>query len=76
MPVCESGSTDPQEVRDSLASLDMTTFYGRLKFDSAGAKTFKSMVTIQIQNGVVNPVFPANVADAQMQYPTPNFGSR
>jgi branched-chain amino acid transport system substrate-binding protein len=72
----KAGSTDPQKVRDALASLDVTTFYGQLKFDSTGANTFKPMVTIQIQNGVVNTVFPANIANAQMQYPTPNFGSR
>lgn len=72
----QAGSTDPQKVRDALASLDVTTFYGQLKFDSTGANTFKPMVTIQIQNGVVNTVFPAEIANAKMTYPTPNFGSR
>lgn len=72
----KAGSIDPQKVRDALASLDVTTFYGQLKFDSTGANTFKPMVTIQIQNGVVNTVFPSDVANAKMQYPTPPFGSR
>ena len=34
------------------------------------------MVTIQIQNGVVQTVYPSTVANAQLQYPTPAFGSR
>lgn len=72
----KAGSVDPQAVRNALASLDVTTFYGQLKFDSTGANTFKPMVTIQIQNGVVNTVFPSDVANAKMQYPTPPFGSR
>ena len=72
----QAGSTDPSKVRDALAALDVTTFYGQLKFDSTGANTFKPMVTIQIQNGVVNTVFPSDVANAKLQYPTPNFGSR
>ena len=71
-----AGSIDPAKVRDALASLDVTTFYGELKFDSTGKNVTKPMVTIQIQNGVVQTVYPANVANAQMQYPTPPFGSR
>ena len=71
-----AGSIDPAKVRDALASLDVTTFYGELKFDSTGKNVTKPMVTIQIQNGVVQTVFPANVANAQLQYPTPPFGSR
>ncbi|HEX6800264.1 MAG TPA: amino acid ABC transporter substrate-binding protein [Ktedonobacterales bacterium] len=71
-----AGSIDPAKVRDALASLDVTTFYGELKFDSTGKNVTKPMVTIQIQNGVVQTVFPADVANATLQYPTPPFGSR
>jgi branched-chain amino acid transport system substrate-binding protein len=71
-----ASSTDPQKVRDALANLDVTTFYGRLKFDSTGKNTYKPMVTIQIQNGQVQTVYPSDVANAQLQYPTPAFGSR
>jgi branched-chain amino acid transport system substrate-binding protein len=71
-----AGSIDPNKVRDALANLDVTTFYGEIKFDSTGKNVTKPMVTIQIQNGVVQTVYPANVANAQLQYPTPPFGSR
>jgi len=67
----KAGSIDPQKVRDALASLDIMTFYGQIRFDSTGANTFKPMATIQIQNGSVVTVFPSNVANAQLTYPTP-----
>ena len=72
----KAGSIDPTKVRDSLTSLDIMTFYGQIKFDSTGSNTFKPMVTIQIQNGQVVTVYPSNVANATLQYPTPPFGSR
>jgi branched-chain amino acid transport system substrate-binding protein len=72
----KAGSIDPQKVRDALAGLDVMTFYGQIKFDSTGANTFKPMVAMQIQNGQVVTVYPANVANATLQYPTPAFGSR
>jgi branched-chain amino acid transport system substrate-binding protein len=72
----KAGSIDPKAVRDALANLDITTFYGEIRFDSTGANTFKPMATIQIQGGKLVTVFPANVANAQMVYPTPEFGSR
>lgn len=72
----QSGSIDPKKVRDALASLDITTFYGQIRFDSTGANTYKPMATIQIQNGKLVTVYPADVANAQLIYPTPPFGSR
>lgn len=71
-----ASSVEPVRVRDALASLDIMTFYGRLKFDSTGANVFKPMATIQIQYGHLVTVYPSDVANAQMIYPTPPFGSR
>jgi len=66
-----AGSIDPQKVRDALASLDIMTFYGEVRFDSTGANTYKPMATIQIQNGTPVTVYPSDVANAQLSYPTP-----
>ena len=71
-----AGSIDPQKVRDALASLDITTFSGPIKFSATGVNESKPMVTIQIQQGQVVTVYPSNVANATFQYPTPPFGSR
>jgi branched-chain amino acid transport system substrate-binding protein len=71
-----AGSIDPDKVRDALAKLDVTTFYGLLKFDSRGLNVYKPMVTNQIQNGKLVTVWPAGLAAAKPQYPTPPWGQR
>lgn len=72
----QAGSVDPQKVRDALANLNITTFYGPIKFSANGENNAKPMVTIQIQGGKVVTIFPADVANATMTYPTPAFGQR
>ncbi len=72
----QAGSIDPRKVRDALANLDIMTFYGRIHFNSAGMNVYKPMATIQIQNGQVVTVYPPDVANVQLQYPTPPFSSR
>jgi len=71
-----AGSLDPSKVRDALASLDVITFFGEIKFDSRGINTFKPMVVEQIQNGIHYTVFPSDVANGRPQYPTPPWSSR
>src|SRR5438128_2049623 len=71
-----AGSLDPQKVRDALASLDVMTFFGQIKFDSRGINTFKPMVVEQIQNGTHYTVYPGDVANGSPKYPTPSWSSR
>jgi branched-chain amino acid transport system substrate-binding protein len=71
-----AGSIDPVKVRDTLASLDVMTFFGEIKFDSRGINTYKPMVVEQIQNGTHYTVFPADVANGSPKYPTPSWSSR
>jgi branched-chain amino acid transport system substrate-binding protein len=71
-----AGSIDPQKVLAALASLNVTTFYGPLKFSATGENDTKPMATIQIQSGQVVTVFPSDVANGTLQYPTPPFGQR
>jgi branched-chain amino acid transport system substrate-binding protein len=71
-----AGSLDPKKVRDALAALDVTVFFGQIKFDSRGINIYKPMVVEQIQAGVHHTVFPADVADAQAKYPTPAWDQR
>ena len=72
----KAGSIDAQKVRDALANLDVMTFYGEIKFAANGANETKPMVTTQIQKGVLDTVYPSNIANVQMIYPTPPFGQR
>ncbi len=71
-----AGSLSPDKVRDALASLDVVTFFGEIKFDSRGLNASKPMVVEQIQSGKHHTVWPANLADARPQYPTPSWGAR
>ena len=57
----KAGSIDAQKVRDALAGLDVTTFYGEIKFASNGSNQTKPMVTTQIQSGKLVTVFPTDV---------------
>jgi branched-chain amino acid transport system substrate-binding protein len=67
----KAGGTDPVKVRDALASLDIMTFFGQIKFDSRGLNIYKPMVVEQIQNGVHYTVYPPDVANGKAQYPKP-----
>ncbi|MGB8267697.1 MAG: amino acid ABC transporter substrate-binding protein [Candidatus Velthaea sp.] len=72
----KAGSLDPEKVRDALATLDVTTFYGILKFDSRGLNVYKPMVVNQIQNGRLVTVFPTGLAEAKPVYPAGPWGAR
>lgn len=72
----EAGSLDPGRVRDALAALDMTTFFGRVKFDSQGQNQYKPMLVEQIQAGHRQTVWPQQFAAVPAQYPTPTWAVR
>jgi branched-chain amino acid transport system substrate-binding protein len=71
-----AGSLQAQTVRDALAGLDLTTFYGRVKYDARGANVSKSMVVMQIQHSRRHTVYPPDVADLPPAYPTPAWSVR
>jgi len=65
----KANSLDPKKIRDTLAKLDMMTFYGPIKFDSTGKNTEKPMVLRQIQDGAYKVVAPTKYATAKLEYP-------
>ncbi|HSR22091.1 MAG TPA: amino acid ABC transporter substrate-binding protein [Candidatus Eisenbacteria bacterium] len=71
-----AGSLDPDRVRDSLASLDLMTFFGRIKFDASGQNVFKPMMVEQIQSGRRQTVWPLEVSGASAMYPAPTWAVR
>ena len=72
----KAGSLDHEKVREALASLDVETFYGRIKFNAQGLNVYKPMVTVQIQHGQVVTVWPSEVSTAKAIYPTPVWTAR
>jgi branched-chain amino acid transport system substrate-binding protein len=72
----QAGSLDPDRVRDALASLDVMTFFGRLKFDSTGQNIYKPMLAEQILSGRPQTVWPIELAAAPAKYPVPTWAVR
>jgi branched-chain amino acid transport system substrate-binding protein len=74
--ITRANSLDPKAVRDGLAALDVTTFYGLLKFDSRGINVYKPMVVNQIQRGELKTVWPSAAAVSPPMWPAPAWGKR
>jgi branched-chain amino acid transport system substrate-binding protein len=70
--------TDRNAIRDALASLDLETFYGRIKFTAQGDgdPVLLGPMVIQRQKGDVTVVYPKEAASAQVAYPAPAWQDR
>lgn len=64
-----ANSVDPEKVRDAIATTDMHTFYGGIKFSDKGNNLKKPMVLRQIQNGKFNVVAPSKWASHPVNWP-------
>lgn len=71
-----ANSLDSEKVRQALASLDLITFFGRIKFNSVFQDTYKPMLVEQIQGTHRQTVWPAESAGAVAQFPTPDWTIR
>jgi branched-chain amino acid transport system substrate-binding protein len=71
----DAGTLNHAAVRDALAHLQVTTFFGVLKFDSRGVNIYKPMVIDQIQNGNLVTVYPYRLANAKPLYPAPAWSN-
>ena len=64
-----AGTLDKDAVRDAIADTDMSTFYGNIKFSTAGNNIAKPMVLRQIQDGEYNVVAPSEFASHKVNWP-------
>src|SRR6266851_3234792 len=71
-----AGSTDTEKVRDQIAKLSFTSFYGVIKFDDRGINATKPMVVEQWQNGRRVTVWPADVAETKALWPMTPWSGR
>jgi branched-chain amino acid transport system substrate-binding protein len=69
LAVRNAGSTDADKVRDALARLDEQSFFGPLKFNNRGENVTKPMSVVQIQNGKLVTVWPADQAAGRLIWP-------
>jgi branched-chain amino acid transport system substrate-binding protein len=69
----------PAAVRDSLASTDMMTAFGPVKFVSYGKKKQQNALPtylVQWQKGILETVWPRNVATKPYVFPIPEWTQR
>lgn len=71
----KANSLDPKKVRDALASLDVETLYGRVKFEPTG-QIAMGQVLVQIQDGKLVPIYVAGKMVGKPVYPTPRWSQR
>ena len=75
-----ANSLDKEKVRDALATTDMETFYGKVKFGSGGQNTAKPMVLFQVRcegDTCANRlVAPTKVASHKLVHPVPKWSER
>jgi branched-chain amino acid transport system substrate-binding protein len=72
----QANSVLPQWVRDSLAVIDLKTFFGEIKFDGRGINTAKPIYVQQVQAGETVLVWPSQIASARPRYPDPGWAKR
>lgn len=63
-----AGSIKPDAVRDALASIDVTTFYGPIRFGETGQIVSLEPPVFQIQGGEAKVVFPAAVKQSELRF--------
>ena len=71
----KAGVLEPKKVRDALATLDVETLYGRVKFEASG-QIAMGQVLVQIQDGKLVPVYAFGKTLGKAVYPMPAWGQR
>jgi branched-chain amino acid transport system substrate-binding protein len=59
---------EPAKVRDALAAMDATTFYGRVKFGPTGQITSLEPPVFQIQGGQPRVIHPQGIKQADLRF--------
>jgi len=62
-----AGLVDKKKVRDALASTDIVTFYGPVKFSPNGMNQARNVPIIQVQDGKVKVLSPDNIKNAEFR---------
>jgi branched-chain amino acid transport system substrate-binding protein len=70
-----AGSTNPENVRDALAKLDVPSLYGTLAFRDNGQINLPQVV-IQVQGGDLAAVYGASGFIKEPKYPMPAWSAR
>jgi len=69
------GSFDNEKLREVLATLDITTMFGRYKVDAKGMNSHEG-ITFQILKGQRRVVWPEKFAETKPELPMPEWSKR
>jgi branched-chain amino acid transport system substrate-binding protein len=71
----KAGSFDPEKLRDTLATIETQTIYGRYKVDAKGMNSHEGL-TFQILKGQRRVVWPEKWAETKPELPMPDWSKR
>ena len=74
--VKKAGSLDADKVRDQLLKMEIKTAFGDYKVEPDGFQIAHKMVMLQWQDGRRIVVWPDDLANGKIRYPTPEWGKR
>jgi branched-chain amino acid transport system substrate-binding protein len=74
--VKRAGTLDADKVRDQLLKMEIKTAFGEYKVEPDGFQIAHKMVMLQWQDGKRIVVWPDDLANGKMRYPTPEWGKR
>lgn len=62
-----AGTLDKAKVRDALASTNVSTFYGPIKFSPNGMNEVRDLPIIQVQDGKIVVLSPTDIKSGELQ---------
>jgi branched-chain amino acid transport system substrate-binding protein len=74
--VKKAGTLDADRVREQLLKMEIRTAFGDYKVDADGFQLAHKMVMLQWQDGKRVVVWPDDLANGKMRYPTPEWSKR
>jgi branched-chain amino acid transport system substrate-binding protein len=74
--VKRAGTLDADKVREQLLKLEMKTALGDYKVDADGFQVAHKMVLLQWQDGKKVTVWPDELANGKVRFPTPAWNQR
>jgi branched-chain amino acid transport system substrate-binding protein len=74
--VKKAGTLDADKVRDQLLKMEIKTAFGEYKVEPDGFQIAHKMVMLQWQDGKRMVVWPDDLANGKMRYPTPEWSKR
>jgi branched-chain amino acid transport system substrate-binding protein len=76
MAIEKAGSLDIEAVRKALLAMDVETFWGPIAWNDKGQNVKGASGPIQVRNGKLVSVYPAELREMAPAYPTPCWDKR